>query len=782
MLNFHYNLRNSFSETQDPKWYKAVADHIIDLATVTYGNDKTKIEKQINAARGIVDIEDILTELKSYNASTENPTFPTHINNLEFISGITERYMGEYIRQFTDFEVYNNDPEVVNKRNSELQDFLTSKIMTVILDKFKQKQLEVEQSGDPNQDINITEEEITKIRKEFLDNWIDEKTVEYQHRVKLLDVLTDADIKYIQGFFYWFATEQVYSYRRVIGNKVYKEIIPPTEYYRIAGNNIFVEDDPMGLRVSSVDLSTINIEHRKDLQENDYQFLIKMLDDGMRDGEYYLTPHLLESRVIEKSIIEKAFDGKTELSFTRNGMITRYHIVFKKEEEIQILTYYASDGSIKEKEVDKDYELDISAGDISLKTDYILRVMDMYRFGNKGVGIYTKPNYVIPERNDVGNSSIVKLPYNGITGILGDGICNPVPSRIAPLQVLTKFYTYQQQRSISKYKNYLVLSENLIDDSEETSRADKLNIAKKDGLLFINGADASANELQALKNIVMSGMQEYISLLSTLIAELKRNAMEIASMNEQRFGDINTSAGKATTEYAITKATTASILLFEMFNKFREKDGLADIDASKVAWADGYKGSYYDKQTKEVVYMDISGEDHFSSNIGLYYKNGVLENEKKQRLTDLAFNYSQNGNLSIAAEALDADNMSALKLLIKEAEEKQKELEQANTQYIEQNKIKLAEMNKALEEAKLQTAIDINKYSEEMETARLKLQLANTNYLESINKNDNADDIAKRRLELDEAKHTLNKILAGNKALETVAKLRQQQKKLNQKN
>lgn len=781
MLNFHYNLRTTFEETQDPKWYKAVADHIIDLATITYGNDKNVIEKQINAARGKVDLQDILKELSLYNVSTDNVTFPTHINDLEFISGITERYMGEYIRQFTDFEVYNNDPEVVNKRNSELQEFLTGKIMTVILDKFKQKQLEAEQSDNPNQEVNITEEEIVKLRKEFLDNWIDEKTVDYQNRVKLLDILTDADVKYIQGFFYWFATEQVFSYRRVIGNKVYKEIVPPTEYYRIAGNNIFVEDDPMGLRVSQVDLSTINIEHRKDLSEVDYIFLIKMLDECNKNGDYYVTPHLLESRVIERSLIEKAFEGRNEINFTKNGMISRYHTVFKKEEEIQILTYYGSDGTIKEKEVDRNYELDPSAGDIELKTDYILRVMDMYRFGNKDIGIYTKPNYVIPERNDVGNSSIVKLPYNGITGILGDGVCNPIPSRIAPLQVLTKFYTYQQQRSISKYKNYLVLSENLIDDSEETSRLDKLSIAKKDGLLFVNGGDASANELQSLRNIVMSGMEQYIVTLSNLITELKRNAMEIASMNEQRYGDINTSAGKATTEYAITKATTASILLFEMFNKFREKDGLADIDASKVAWADGYKGSYYDKQTKKVVYVDVSGEDHFGSNIGLYYKNGVLENEKKQKLTDLAFSSAQNGQLTLAAEALDADNMSALKQLIKEAEANQRQLEQANTQYIEQNKLKVEEMRKNLEEAKLTSAYEINKYSEEMETARLTLQLAHTAYLEEINKTDNGNEIALRKLELEEAKFALNKILAGNKSLENIAKLRQSQAKINQK-
>lgn len=782
MNDFYSKLRVSFAETQKETWYKPIADHIIDLAT-TYANDKDKIETQIKAARGKVNVKDIQEELKAYNADPNVPSFPTHINDLEFISGITERYMGEYIRQFTDFEVFNNDPNVVMKRNKELNSFLSDRILEAILDLYKQKQEANSQSQQPQPEVQISEEEIKKLRKEFLDNWVDEKTVEYQNRVKLLDILTDSDLKYIQGFFYWFATEQVYSYRRVVGTNIIKEIINPMEYYRIPGNNnVFVEDDPMGVRVTRVNLNTLNIEHRKDLSETDYTFLVNLLDKGCKDGDYFVTPTMLESRIITRNAIDNLFNGSPEVRFTQNGDITKYHIVFKKEEPIQILTYYGSDGSIKEQEVDMDYQLDIEAGDIDLKTDHILRVMDMYRFGSKEIGIYTKPNYVIPERNNVSNSSIVKLPYNGITGILGDGVCNPVPSRIVPLQVLTKFYTYQQQRSISKYKNYLVMSEDLIEDSEETSRLDKLAIAKQDGLLFINGENANANVLQTLRNINMSGMEQYIATLSQLIAELKRNAMEIASMNEQRYGDINTSAGKATTEYAITKATTASILLFEMFNKFRERDGLADIDASKVAWVNGMQGSYYDKQNKKVVYVDVSGEDHLSSNIGLYFKNGVLENEKKQKLTDLAFSSAQNGQLTLAAEALDADNMSALKQLIKEVEEKNKQMEQANTQYLEENKLRIEQLRKEIEDNRLANDVAINKYSQDMETARLELQLAHASYLQSLASENNDDDIKLRKQELDEKKFALNQLIASNKSAETVAKLAQQSKKNNAKN
>lgn len=783
MQDFHSKLRDSYEETQNEKWYKSVGDHIIDLATGVYGGDKDLVQKQINAARGIVDIEDIKKELKVYNASEDNITFPSHINDLEFISGITERYMGEYIRQFTDFEVFNNDPEVVLRRNKELNGYLSNKIMELVFNLYKQKQAEAEQAEQQEQEappVSISEEEIKKIRKEFLDNWIDEKTVEYQHIVKLLDITTDADVKYIQGFFYWFATEQVYSYRRVIGDKVYKEVVSPLEYHRVRGNNIFVEDDPMGVRVTQVNLNTINIEHRKDMSDTDYTFLLELIDKGFKDGDYYVTPAMLNSRVIDGKTIEKAFDGRSELRFGTEGQINRYHIVFKKEEPIQILTYLGSDGNITEKEVSYDYELDPSIGDIDLKTDHILRVMDMYRFGTKAIGIYTKPKYVIPERNDVGNSSLVKLPYNGLTGILGDGVCNPIPMRIAPLQILTKFYTYQQQRSVSKYKNYLLLAEELLNDSEEMSRADRLDTAQKDGLLVINVDDSNANILQTLRSVSMTGMENYIASLSQLINELKQTAMGIASMNEQRYGDINTSAGKATTEYAITKATTASILLFEMYNKFRERDGLADIDASKIAWSDGMKGSYYDKQQKKIVYVDISGEDHNAANIGLYYKNGVMENEKKARLTEIAMSAAQNGELTLAAEAINADNMSSLIQLIRVVEAKKQESDRANTQYLEENKLKMADMSSKLEQAKMDTSIGINKYSEDMETARLELQIASTTYLTLITNDTDDGAIAMARLELDQKKHALNQLVAGNKILDNRAKLAQRQQQINQ--
>jgi len=792
MNNFYSSQRVTFEQKQNPDWYKPVADHIIDLAT-SYNNNKDLVEKQLRYARGIVDTADILKELKKFSIDGSTVVLPKHIDEFEFITGIVERYIGEYIRNYSDFEVYNNDPETVMKRNQTLNAFLEDKIFDVVMDKFSELQQQQEQADQqaqqqgaqqaPQQSApQLTEDDIKKIRKDFLDTWIDEKVIEYSNVIHLLNDITDAEIKYIKAFFYWFATEQVISYRRVIGNKVYKEIVSPVEYYRINGNNnMFIEDDPIGVRQDLITMDVLNSQHRNDLDAEDYQLILQMVDTGTQNGEYLYPNKILQSRQIEGSMASigvPSIDGATDpVMFTTNGLIARSHIVFKSEEEIQILTYHADDGSIKTKEVDTDYELDPMIGDISLTEDYILKGYEMYRFGSGVTSIYTKPRYFEPQRVDINNSSDLKLPYNGITGILGDGHCNPIPSRIAPLQVIYKLYSIQLEKAISRYKNLVVIPEDLIEDSEETSRVEKLSIAKEDGFLFVT--TDNVNLIQGIRSVYMSGLENFIKMISELKVEAKKEALEIASMNEQRYGDINSSAGKATTEYAITKATTASILLFEMFNKFRERDGLADIDASKLAWIDGIKGSFYNKQTNKTVYVDIPGEQHNASNIGITYKNGVLESEKKTQLANLALASAQNGNLTLAAEAIDSNSMASLKEIIKKVEEQKTALEQANMQYTEQAKKDIEQMKLQLEDMKEKSAERMNTESEQMETARLEYQMSIKMYeiqALSDNANGKSNDVELKQLKLgiEQRRLALDTLSAKQRGQEIAIRSRQQ--------
>ena len=765
MHDFYQKQKTSLSEKQKATWYVPICDHIIDVATSLNLNDKVEVQRNLNAANGIVDTQDIRKELKSYTTETTDFTFPTHITDLEFITNIRDRYIGEYIRQFSEFQIFNNDSETVMLRNQELNEYLKTIISDAILEYYNQMQANAQEG----QMVEAPDLDIEAYTKTFLKGWIDKKTVDYQNRLNLLDSLTDADLKYIQAFYYWFSTEQVVSYRKVIGQYIHKEIINPVEYYRVPGNNIFIEDDSMGVRVNQIGFEELNIEHRHMLSDKDLAYITELIDK-QQGNDYCVTPEMLSSRIVNSydpkylnQLTSESNNGT--LKFGTNNKFTRYHVVFKTQKKIQLLDYYNAIGKVMQKEVDSEYVLDPTIGDISLKTEYVLQVLEMYRFGAKGVGIYTPPVEVQPQRSNVTNSSIVKLPYNGISGLLGDFKCNPIPRKIAPLQVLHKFYTYQQQRSISAYKNLLVIPEDLIEDTEEMSRVERLSSLKKDALLFISNDDNNANKLQGLKNVVMQGLEHYIEVLANLLDAIKRQAMDIASMNEQRYGDINTSAGKATTEYAITKATTASILLFEMFNKFRERDTLADIDASKVAWIDGYKGSYFDKKTGKVSYVDVDGEDHLSANIGIYSKNGILESEKKAKMADVAFSAAQNSDFEIAAEAIDATSIPQLKALIKEISDTNKAREEQQMKYVEDNKRQIAEIEESLRTAELDHDTEKYTYMEEMETKRLLLTLDVKKYeidvLNSDGSVDSQKDLDRRRMAIEEQRLGLQESVAN---------------------
>ena len=129
MHDFYQRQKTSLSEKQKATWYVPICDHIIDVATSLNLNDKVEVQRNLNAANGIVDTQDIRKELKSYTTETTDFTFPTHITDLEFITNIRDRYIGEYIRQFSEFQIFNNDSETVMLRNQELNEYLKTIII-----------------------------------------------------------------------------------------------------------------------------------------------------------------------------------------------------------------------------------------------------------------------------------------------------------------------------------------------------------------------------------------------------------------------------------------------------------------------------------------------------------------------------------------------------------------------------------------------------------------------------------------------------------------------------
>ena len=227
-------------------WTKAMCDWVI--ATAYSNNDKADIKAFLDAANGIVDESTYKYVMATYNSvNGRKEDLPGKIRDVDFITPIKEKYIGEFINTYNNYQVYNADIDVVTRRNADLRVALDGLLRQQFINIMNANGV---QTGEPSKDLPSAED----FMKQAAKDWIDEEADRGQKTLDLLNSLIKANEKYIQAFYYWFCTESVYSYRDVRYNDVIFEIISPLEYYRIDSGNLFVEDDDYGMREFDINI------------------------------------------------------------------------------------------------------------------------------------------------------------------------------------------------------------------------------------------------------------------------------------------------------------------------------------------------------------------------------------------------------------------------------------------------------------------------------------------------------------------------------------------------
>lgn len=652
-----------------PKWTKAMCDWVI--ATAHSNNDKAEIKAFLDAANGIVDESTYKYVMATYNSvNGRKEDLPGKIRDVDFITPIKEKYIGEFINTYNNYQVYNADIDIVTKRNKDLRVALDSLLRQQFINIMNANGV---QTGEPSKELPSAED----FMKEAAKDWIDEEALKGQRTLDLLNSLIKANEKYIQAFYYWFCTESVYSYRDVRYNDVIFEIISPLEYYRIDSGNLFVEDDDYGMREFEVNINDIIGEYQEILSKKDIAYIKDIIHNHESTGEYAVTPLMLRSREIAFNPTVDTQSSAPYHSLPSTGVLKAHHCVFKIPMKRGILSYTNAYGEIEQKVVDEDYVLDPTIGDIDIEYTYVLQCWEAYRFGDKDWGVYTKAQPCVVQREEVNNLNHCKLPYNGLSRLMLLNNPKPIPYRLLPYLALYRLYTLVEERTIMKFRSWLLIPESFLADTNDMTMEERLDAANRDGTLVFDDSEIAKQQpsLQAIKEIANTTMINYLTVLNQIKQSIKQEAYELANMNDQRAGDIQARAGKAVTEMGLNQALMGSVWSLKIFDSFRSRDMEANLDAAKIAWIDDFEGSYIDPNTNEVIQVRVNGTDFVNSNFGIFVGNSAELNEQVRKLEEIAFSAAQNGNFDVAAEAVCNHNVASLRKYIKEAADAQRKFE-----------------------------------------------------------------------------------------------------------
>jgi hypothetical protein len=530
--------------------------------------------------------------------------------------------------------------------------------------------------------------------------------------------------KMIQAFYYWFATNRVITYRSIRNNDVVYDTIHPSEYWRVDSGNKYIKDDDMGCRVFSMTVNQILENYRDILKPGDITYLKEHNDSN---NSYVKYGELLSRDVNEVYDLSTVFQAANEITntdFSRN--ITCYHAVGKTQREVQVLTFIDMFGEEITMHVDDSYKFDPEHGDISLTSEYQSEFWEYYRFGDELEGVYSIPQPCEVQRHLFNNHSSCENPYNGLYETVRGFSNDPIPVTISDINVFSMILLIQIERTIAKFRpGTLLIPEVLLADSDEYSLEQRLAGMVLDDNLIVNSQDIDPAIWQAVKLVSNPTVEKYIVALFEIRQKLKDEAYELADMTASRMGNNSPYAGKATTEMNINYSIAGSVLLFESFNKMREKDYEALIDCSRIAWIDGKSGSFSDN-VGNVVNLTLNVSDNLA-NMGVFVRNNAIEAEKMNTLKQFGQAAMQSGDYPIAAKIATSQNSTEITRYIEEFTAATRELQRATE---ENRNATLKQINDAkLADAQAQRDFDasIEEFKQQSETERTLIQVGAQN-------------------------------------------------------
>ena len=361
-----------------------------------------------------------------------------------------------------------------------------------------------------------------------------------------------------------------------------------------------------------------------------------------------------------------------------------WHVVWRGEARIAIVSYVTPNGMLSQRVEDEDYELNTQFGDISIEYQYIPQVYEGIRIGARATAIYPyKARAIVYERKG-------KLPYNGITELLPGFGKFSIIDLITPYQVFYNIVAYHREMVLAKNKlSILLIAKSLLGKVPE----DTIYKMLADGVLYVDDSNDQGMLRAQQVRMLNASIGDYIAQLTNLLADVENTAKLKADMTPQRYGEIANSAGKGVTEEAIVRGSMGSVILEFRMDSLRERDYARDLDFTKLAWIDGLETTYR-RPDGSVAYVSLNVNNHVYADYVIKAKNSVIEKEKLEQLRQFAFSAAQNGDSQMAIAAIEGDNVASIKKLInkyQEAKEQHeielKQLDQQLTQMQEEFKL-----------------------------------------------------------------------------------------------
>ena len=675
------NQRVSINKKQTEEWYINNIHYWINLALGA--NDKAAVSKNYNAANAIVDEETynyILKPLVVEDGVTIdlNDKLPGEIRDIDFLTPIKEKNLGEYLSLPYNINITVTDLDVAISKNTHVANAIKPIIEQVIMSFMEQAAPQGE--GGKSQQVDI--KELEKSIKKAKSKWVNEKAISAEHLIHAANYSNRFDEIRATAFYDWWATEEVYFHNYMINDKYFFETLSPLEGYPIVNSSEYVDDYDGFLIKRKMSLFEVRTKYVKDLSKKDLEYLEKLYE---QTGSSVVS---ISAEVIRDIYGNKRFtlgDGTRRDyvgEYNINSTIQEQILYFKTEVKLRYVSRMTPIGTTTEELVEDDYELNPEVGDIEIQNIWISQTWQQILLGDEYTGIYIKPKAIDVQIYDA--SGHCKIPVTGKKNLLPNIDNNPIPKRILPNLALYRIMTLQLERTIAKYKGSIeLIPKSMLVGKTPAETQGKMFYRMADNTIIYDDAIVPpTSAIQGYRIVGNDSLSTYIRTLIDLRITIKDEAWDMANMNDSRYGNAPASATVTNNQQNIFRAKLGSVLMVYIFNKVLERQHTMSAEFMKVSNPNGLIGSYF-KSSGIPVSFNIDPANLSYDQLGVFVNNGISEEEKLRQFKDLAV-AGQIGDPALAAQAITSDNAQEIDKYIKEYNEAQQELEQQQAARAEQ--------------------------------------------------------------------------------------------------
>lgn len=661
---------------RDLQWYKDNANYRIDESNYWSG-DRWEMIMLYKAASGDLDPTYYKHVLNPYNSADENLSrYPAAMRNLDIIIPILNSFLGEKAnRPFNHKTVVANPDSPNSTKDAQDNDFMRA-LAQHFVNNLNENGF---QTGVATQEVPPYQ----KILEHYsLSDTTDDRAIFGQEALNYIKYDLNLKDKYQEAFYDWLVTGRVYTYKDVYKNDLLYEIVPPLELWHGTTRTGFIEDADWVVRRTRFNLSNVIDRYHEVLSPEE----ISDLEDKFRNGNSNGATVTLFTTGSPN--IDKAANANSNNSITSTSdLIDIWHIVWKGFEKVGILKYIDELGQEQETEVSEEYKLSPENGDIDIEWQYKGKTYEVHRIG-EDLFKYARP--ILAQREELANSSVTKLPYNGRVGYNERTVVNSTVKQAVPYQALYNTFHFRRELILARNKDKIMLMpiglipDDFGNDAEGMSKY--LHFIETTGLAFFDETKENALQvLNAIKAIDLS-LGQYVIGMTELIRSIKEEMWDAVGMNRQRYGDVNSSDGKGVNDQAIFRSAVITREMNRRFERFQETDLQGLIEYSKLAWINGKKGMYITSDGHR-AFLEVNPERHLDTEYGVFVVDGQEEEENLQKGKEYAFAWAQKSTLpaGIVIDVLNTKNMSALSDKVKRAEKLQREYEDSIRQSEQQN-------------------------------------------------------------------------------------------------